>query len=351
MALMRLKIALERDIESLIQYRRRKNGINNDAKRPVGTEQVTDLLQIWNDINSQLKEAEAASVKLETPVVLSHIVLTSEQSSSGCDKPRALSPVRGDADKGRVGRKRSSSVASEDESTRNKKTRSPIPPGLEPQVIPWDCMVEPRTPYDVPLLLSCLSLSTDKAVGFVTDKSNASSVSWLDTTLPQSTGKYETDGDDLSKLREEARLLEEELNRQSDHNTDLQKQIRASKSRSDEMAAMTQLIRSETEAVLERHNIVMETPEAKSKSAHLHEKLLEEAKLKNSEGEGDEDNEEEEVEEESSGEDEDEDDDRSDDESVGIKEGLEITVDNKKNSAEEESDDASCSEDGEILEG
>ena len=38
--------------------------------------------------------------------------------------------------------------------------------GAEPHVIPWDCVVEPQTPYEVPLLMSCLSTATDKVVGY-----------------------------------------------------------------------------------------------------------------------------------------------------------------------------------------
>ena len=66
------------------------------------------------------------------------------------------------------------------------------------------------------------------------------------------------------------------------------------------MVSLMRLIRSETEAVLERHNVIMETPEARAKSAVLHKKLLEEEKLKNPTAEGEE---EEEDEDSSSGED------------------------------------------------
>lgn len=134
----------------------------------------------------------------------------------------------------------------------------------------------------------------------MTDKTNPTAITWLESTLPETTAAYKTDAEDLGKLRDEVRILEEELNRESERNTELQKQIISSRTRSDEMVSLMQLIRSETEAVLERHNVIMETPEARAKSAVLHKKLLEEEKLKNPTAEGEE---EEEDEDSSSGED------------------------------------------------
>ena len=86
----------------------------------------------------------------------------------------------------------------------------------------------------------------------VTDKTNPTAITWLESTLPVSTAAYEKDTEELAKLREEARSLEEELNSESERNTELPKQMITSRSRSDEMVAMMQLLRSETEAVLER---------------------------------------------------------------------------------------------------
>jgi hypothetical protein len=110
------------------------------------------------------------------------------------------------------------------------------------------------------------------------------------------------------------------------------------------MAALMQLMRSETEAVLERHNLIMETPEARAKAAELHKKFLDEQKLTNPSGGGGEDgdideNEDMSLREDESGEEgdaQDEEDDRSEDESVGIKE---ITVDNTDDKAGAESED------------
>lgn len=203
LGLMRVKVAMGRDIESLLKYRgelaeKVKNGdiktggeataevtngsasamnmngaapnasSGNDEKKKAEEKKV-DLLEIWNDINAQLKEAEMACIELETPYDLTTMISTSDKAGSNNSSGRSKSPTR-DSEKGAKTRKRSSSITSADESTNDsgnaKKSKSPIPPGLEPHVIPWDCMVEPQTPYDVPLLLSCLSSATDRAVGF-----------------------------------------------------------------------------------------------------------------------------------------------------------------------------------------
>ena len=87
----------------------------------------------------------------------------------------------------------------------------------------------------------------------VTDNTNPKAITWLESTLPGSTSAYNDDIEELDRLRAEVRILEEGLNRESERNSELQEQIIASRSRSDEMVAMMQLLRSETEAVLERY--------------------------------------------------------------------------------------------------
>lgn len=86
----------------------------------------------------------------------------------------------------------------------------------------------------------------------VTDKTNPKAITWLESTLPGSTSAYNDDVEELDKLRAEVRILEEGLKCECERNSELQEQIIASRSRSDEMVAMMQLLRSETEAVLER---------------------------------------------------------------------------------------------------
>ncbi len=188
----------------------------------------------------------------------------------------------------------------------------------------------------------------------VTDRSNPTAITWLTSTLPESISEFKPDSDELRKYKEEARLLEEELNRETELNTELQRQMIASRSRGDEMAALMQLMRSETEAVLERHNLIMETPEARAKAAELHKKFLEEQKLNNPSGGGNEevgdvDENEDMSRDEEEGDEMDDDDDRSDDDSVGIKEiTVDKTDDNDGVAAESDEEDEGSGSDGEM---
>ena len=159
--------------------------------------------------------------------------------------------------------------------------------------------------------------------------------------MPQTTSAYDNDAEDLKKLQEEVRILEDELQRECVRNTDLREQVHASRTRSDEMVALMQLLRSETEAVLERfvylawppsimvkyisscnpfcnrtrHNVIMETPEARAKAAELHKRRIEEEKLKNPPVEGEEEEEE-----------DDDDDDEEADENVEFSSGEEEII-------------------------
>mmetsp|Transcript_19894 Transcript_19894/g.47812 ORF Transcript_19894/g.47812 Transcript_19894/m.47812 type:complete len:564 (-) Transcript_19894:781-2472(-) len=160
----------------------RHSAVSLQKKSAAASTSSNDLIEIWNSINSQLKEAETACVDLKTSKALLQTIASFERtnSSTSGNSTRSRSPTRSGGEKVCSGRKRSNSVASADEtantnntmtdngasSGNNRKDKSPIASGLEPHVIPWDCAVEPRTPYSIPLLLSCLSLATDMVVGF-----------------------------------------------------------------------------------------------------------------------------------------------------------------------------------------
>ena len=196
LALMRVKMAIWRDVEvRLMGYRDGWNvgGTEDDpvvenkkdasyaaagekaeeeSKEAVENEadaenKKVDLLKIWNDINSQLKAAEAACMELETPAVLTQMVVTPTPSPPSSSASSATSIAKN-------GRKRSSSITSTEEAANNnndstsgkRRVSSSSSSGLEPHIIPWDCMVEPQTPYDLPLLLSCLSSATDRVAGY-----------------------------------------------------------------------------------------------------------------------------------------------------------------------------------------
>ena len=293
----RLRLAMGRDVEALLRA-----AVESDG----GVAGAAEIKEAWDEVHKQIEKDDEAAGSVKTPVIFSQLELT------------------GSADDGDV---TTSSAGDE-------------------RVIPWNCLVAPRTPYDLPLLLSCLSSSTDLAAGCVTDRSDYSAITWLETALPDTTASHEQDGPDLAQLRNEVRLLTDEIGREQARNSDLQRQIGAVRGRNDSMAALVQLLRCETEAVLDRHNATMEGNEAVIRSALIaKERAAEEEDEDDEEADGGtgsigsgNDNDER-----SSGEEDEDDDGRAagSDESVGVREGLEITVGGGEDGAVNKYDDGS----------
>jgi len=78
----------------------------------------------------------------------------------------------------------------------------------------------------------------------------------------------------VSKLRDEVALLQEELVKERAANRDIQLGIIGRRKRSDELVAMMTLLRGETEVILQRHNILLDSEEAKDAARELHEEAM-----------------------------------------------------------------------------
>merc|ERR1711937_602689 len=72
-------------------------------------------------------------------------------------------------------------------------------------------------------------------------------------------------------MREDVRLLKEELAQEVQANSDLQRDIIKGRKRRDQLCSMMSMIRSQTEAVIERYNDILQTPEAMSEVENLHD--------------------------------------------------------------------------------
>ena len=101
----------------------------------------------------------------------------------------------------------------------------------------------------------------------------SSSLCWMESCLPQTYNKSEEE-ENLVKLREEVQFLEDELTKERTENRDLQSSIVARRKRSDELVAMMTLLRGETEAILHRHNILLDSDIAKNAARELHEEYV-----------------------------------------------------------------------------
>ncbi|GKY91448.1 hypothetical protein MPSEU_000117100 [Mayamaea pseudoterrestris] len=176
--------------------------------------------------------------------------------------------------------------------------------GSKKQNITWTCTTEPSTPHGVPLLVSSLAHSEsapEKSIAFGTNGAfgaNKHSLTWLPSHLPSedeeedvaddNENKMELDAaiaakglgkDSLAvarraKLQQEAALLQFELVKEHVGNESLWRKICHTRIKNDEWVAMICLLRQETEAVMLRHAVVMESDEAQ---AAAERKYLEES--------------------------------------------------------------------------
>jgi len=152
-------------------------------------------------------------------------------------------------------------------------------------VIPWTCQVMPRTPYDVSVYISNLSSVPDGAAAFACGNifgNGEESMVWLPSNIPNPSSsptsdpitttcyQRKVDCQKLRRLRRQAKQLTEESKRDVAINRSWQKNLMENRKRSDELSAMIGVLRTETEAVLNRHNIILETNEARSLAKALH---------------------------------------------------------------------------------
>ena len=196
LALMRVLLAMARDVEAAIVHKGKllrdgatigtdetptsaasASGSTPAAGHAKQDENITrDLYDMWTEIEGKLKEAEIACAQIETPVELQKMMISDaplSKSSQPSHNYSTRSPPKrnNDDDANKMkGTKRINSITDESANVTNgengKKLKGGKKNGLGPHLIPWDSMVEPLTPYGVPILLSCLSSATDRAVGY-----------------------------------------------------------------------------------------------------------------------------------------------------------------------------------------
>lgn len=126
----------------------------------------------------------------------------------------------------------------------------------------WQALKVPKVPPGVPLLLSQLAKPPAFAAAWSTAGmfgSKPESLCWLETEFPEPAHRTKS----LAALREEVDFLKRELEKEQTMNRDLQSGIIARRKANVELVAMMALLRTETEAVIARHNILLESDLAK----------------------------------------------------------------------------------------
>jgi len=257
--------------------------------------EIKDLVDCWNWIDSQLNDAEKACMEATSPANLLDLkkVLAGQKQVQPTE-PAAESDVQASStsgDKSRSGKsgekdkkKDKRGAADEGSSTdqRDPNSTKDLEAALfigEHGVLPWMSQTMARTPRGVPVYCSYLSTAPDRSGAFGTGGAFGSvpdSLAWLEANLPKMfEPDYTKDREELDRLREEVEYLAEELEMERDNNKEMQNEIISNRNRSDEMCSMMSILRTETEAVLNRHNMILDTKEARGKAEQLHKAHLE----------------------------------------------------------------------------
>jgi hypothetical protein len=164
-------------------------------------------------------------------------------------------------------------------------TEITVPPTsslLDEKIMPWKSTGYRRTPAGVPLFVSQLSSYPDSVMGACyggfagsapddmsylvpLDKINDGNPDVL-YGLPGSMHSRYTEQQDTKALQMEIAELEAHIDAEESRNMHIQSEAIDRKHKCDELCTTMALLRSETEGVLMRHNIILETEEARNKS-------------------------------------------------------------------------------------
>jgi len=247
------------------------DGNYGDASTTATANEVpVDLIDVWATIESKLQEAELSCTDIDTPENLTYIKKALFKDATALEIA-----YEGNATNSNNGRRSRSPMringAEDDASLAKKKARADRAPSrrnsddasvskgkmdTDNSIIPWNCRVMPRTPYDVALYLSNLSSAPDMAAAFACDGlfgSKSESLSWLEANLPaQAVPGAQSDSEKLEEMKKELEALQNEMKAEIDLNSKIQSDIIEGKKRSDELTAMMIMLRTETEAVIQR---------------------------------------------------------------------------------------------------
>lgn len=135
----------------------------------------------------------------------------------------------------------------------------------------WHAMKVPQVPPGVPLLLSQLAKQPALAAAWSTGGmlgSKTDTMCWLEPLVPQSKDKSEL-AEKLPELRQFVQKIREQLEIERGNNRDFQKEVISRRKKHDELVAMMALLRTETEAVVARHNILLQSEAAREATDKL----------------------------------------------------------------------------------
>ena len=141
----------------------------------VASASVKDLTEVWDMIEDQIQEAElACTTSVETPKALLQLKAALEADAIALEVATEKAAMGGGNSISSGSQKRSRSPRDNDndgdsgDATSYRDNGKRSKKDDESNVIPWNCPVMPRTPYDVAILLSNLSTAPDCTAAFGT---------------------------------------------------------------------------------------------------------------------------------------------------------------------------------------
>jgi hypothetical protein len=168
-------------------------------------------------------------------------------------------------------------------------------------VLSWKATKLTATPTNVPLLLSTVSMVPEKSLAWNCGGvfgSKPESLAWMESHLPapdqipvatttntttdttaaaqMANNTADRDIDQVEVLREELEFIGRELDKERDSSKSYARKIAQLRTQNDEWVAMMGLVRQETESVLHRHHISLESDMAMQASERLHHEHEEE---------------------------------------------------------------------------
>lgn len=141
--------------------------------------------------------------------------------------------------------------------------------------LPWPATHLASTPPGIPLLVSAASTIPDKSMTFSAKDMfdcKDSSMVWLEGHLPhESEQEKEDEYAEVERLEHQVDRLQAELDKERRSSATMCQKIAATRQRNDEWVAMMGILRQETEAVLHRHNTILQSDQAMAAAQHLSE--------------------------------------------------------------------------------
>uniref|UniRef100_A0A7S2K8X8 Uncharacterized protein n=1 Tax=Leptocylindrus danicus TaxID=163516 RepID=A0A7S2K8X8_9STRA len=228
------------------------------------------LLEIWNALELQLKKAESAcneAAKMDAPTLVQKLLQEEGEQSmhknstvkNGSNSTNNKPKTRGDTNN------TSTTAASCSESNANKNDQS----------IRWDSIFNPNTPRGRPLLISPLSRAPDRIAAVSYGKlynSDKNDLMWLNNNnnLPRSFYSYHQANPNevslLKSLKEEVSELDRAMEQTKRDNAEMNAELQQRRKQSNAICSQMAVLRTETEAVLMRHSVILETPEARARA-------------------------------------------------------------------------------------